>query len=93
MLVYFTLVSIFQDSSYCLKQHALSELDQRGMLDVFECGGQTLNLRERLEIVELCDYIVKRQMSGFLYGLRCDKVQLPSFIHSFIQPGSGEHIT
>ena len=37
--------------------------------------------------------ILLRQISGFLCGLRCDKVQLPSLIHSFFQPGLGEHIT
>ena len=37
--------------------------------------------------------ILLRQISGFLCGLRCDKVQLPSLVHSFFQPGLGEHIT
>lgn len=60
-LAYFTLVSLSQDSSYWLEQHAVSGLAQRGVLDEVECGCQTFNLREVLEIVAICDYIFRRE--------------------------------
>lgn len=63
-------MSVSQDSSRCLEQQAVSDLDQRGILNVVECGGETLSLRQALEILEICDYIVRRNISGLLYGLR-----------------------
>ena len=38
LLADFSLVSLSQDSSYCLEQHGVSGLAQRGVLDVVDCG-------------------------------------------------------
>lgn len=73
-------MSVSQDSSRCLEQQAVSDLDQRGILNVVECGGETLSLRQALEILEICDYIVRRKISGLLYGLRCGG-RTVAFIH------------